>query len=188
MAGVDTVQRSPWLVVGLGNPGPKYAFTRHNLGVMVIEELASRQVPTPNLSAHKRSNANIAEFSLGGAKVILATPRTYMNVSGGPVRALADFFKVRAEHIIVAHDELELDPGQVRLKSGGGDKGHNGLKSITKALGTKDYYRLSCGIGRPPGRMDPAAYVLKPFASSAAADVAILCADASDAAEQLIQS
>lgn len=188
MVGVDKAQNSPWLIVGLGNPGAKYASTRHNAGVMVIEEFASRQVPTPNFSAHKRSNANVAELTINGTKVILATPRTYMNVSGGPVKALADFFKVSPDHIIVAHDVLELDPGQVTLKQGGGDKGHNGLKSITKSLGTKDYYRLSCGIGRPPGRMDPAAYVLKPFPSSAAADVAILCADASDAAEQLIFS
>lgn len=184
---------SPWLVVGLGNPGAKYESTRHNVGFMVIDEFASRQFPTPTFSAHKRSNANIAEITLPPSasapsprKIILAKPRTYMNVSGGPVKALADFFKVSPDHIIVVHDELELDPGEVRLRLGGGDKGHNGLKDITKSLGTKDYQRLDCGIGRPPGRMDPAAYVLKPFPKSMEADVAIMCADAADAIERLI--
>lgn len=181
---------APWLIVGLGNPGPKYESTRHNVGYLVVDEVASNQFPTPTFSAHKRSNANIAEttMSIGGQnkKVILAKPRTYMNESGGPVKALADFFKVPADHVVVVHDELELDPGQIKVRLGGGDKGHNGLKSITKSLGTKDYQRVNCGIGRPPGRMDPASYVLKPFPKSEAADVAIMCADAADEIERLM--
>ncbi|WP_185770739.1 aminoacyl-tRNA hydrolase [Corynebacterium anserum] len=181
---------APWLVVGLGNPGPQYENTRHNVGYLVIDEVASRHIPTPTFSAHKRTNANIAEtiLSIGGEnkKTILAKPRTYMNESGGPVKALAAFFKVPAQHIIVVHDELELDPGRVTSRLGGGDKGHNGLKSISKAIGTKDYQRINCGIGRPPGRMAPASYVLKPFPKTQAADVAIMCADAADAIERLM--
>lgn len=183
---MSNVKNSPWLIVGLGNPGPKYDGTRHNVGFIVLNELASRQFPTPTFSSHKRSNASIVEINSASGNLILAKPRTFMNLSGGPIKALADFFKVSPDHIIVAHDELELDPGEVRLRLGGGDKGHNGLKSITKSLGTKDYHRMSCGIGRPPGRMDPAAYVLKPFPKSAAADVAIMSADAADAIERLL--
>lgn len=175
-----------WLIVGLGNPGDKYANTRHNVGRMVIGELLDRQVPEASLNTHKKTNTDIAEVTIAGRKVVLAQPRTYMNVSGGPVQQLAAFFKIPAENIIVAYDDLEGDPGAVKLRQSGGDKGHNGLKSITKSLGTKDYWRLSCGIGRPPGRMDPAAYVLKPFPKSEAADVAIMCADAADEVERTL--
>ncbi|HIW94864.1 MAG TPA: aminoacyl-tRNA hydrolase, partial [Candidatus Corynebacterium gallistercoris] len=120
-------------------------------------------------------------------KIILAKPRVYMNVHGGPVKALAAFYKIPPRNIIAVYDDLERDPGATHLALGSGDKGHNGLKSITKALGTKDYWRLSCGIGRPPGRMAPSAYVLKPFPSSEAADVAIMCADAVDKIRQLLE-
>lgn len=176
-----------WLIVGLGNPGSKYSTTRHNVGRKVIDELLDRQMPAARLSTHKKTNTDIAEVTISGRKVVLAQPRTYMNVSGGPVQQLAAFFKIPAENIIVAYDDLEGDPGEVKLRQSGGDKGHNGLKSITKSLGTKDYWRLSCGIGRPPGRMDPAAYVLKPFPRSEAADVAIMCADAADAIERNLE-
>lgn len=176
-----------WLIVGLGNPGSKYSTTRHNIGRMVIDELLDRQMPATRLSTHKKTNTDIAEVTISGRKVVLAQPRTYMNVSGGPVQQLAAFFKIPAENIIVAYDDLEGDPGEVKLRQSSGDKGHNGLKSITKSLGTKDYWRLSCGIGRPPGRMDPAAYVLKPFPKSEAADVAIMCADAADAIERNLE-
>lgn len=176
-----------WLIVGLGNPGSKYSTTRHNVGRMVIDELLDRQMPAARLSTHKKTNTDIAEVTISGRKVVLAQPRTYMNVSGGPVQQLAAFFKIPAENIIVVYDDLEGDPGEVKLRQSGGDKGHNGLKSITKSLGTKDYWRLSCGIGRPPGRMDPAAYVLKPFPKSEAADVAIMCADAADAIERNLE-
>ena len=176
-----------WLIVGLGNPGSKYSTTRHNVGRMVIDELLDRQMPAARLSTHKKTNTDIAEVTISGRKVVLAQPRTYMNVSGGPVQQLAAFFKIPAENIIVAYDDMEGDPGEVKLRQSGGDKGHNGLKSITKSLGTKDYWRLSCGIGRPPGKMDPAAYVLKPFPKSEAADVAIMCADAADAIERNLE-
>lgn len=165
-----------WLIVGLGNPGEKYATTRHNIGRLVLDELADRHMAS--FSTNKRANADTA--SIPGA--ILARPRSYMNLSGGPVKAVAAYYKI--SNIVVVHDDMELDPGVIKLREGGGDKGHNGLKSITKSLGTKDYWRLSCGIGRPPGRMDPASYVLKPFPRGA--DVAIMCADAADEIERLI--
>lgn len=165
-----------WLVVGLGNPGEKYATTRHNIGRLVLDELADRY--QANFSTNKRTNADTA--TIPGA--ILVRPRSYMNLSGGPVKAVAAYYKVT--QIVVIHDDMDLDPGVVKLREGGGDKGHNGLKSITKSLGTKDYWRLSCGIGRPPGRMDPASYVLKPFPRGS--DLAILCADAADEIDRLI--
>lgn len=167
-----------WLIIGLGNPGEKYAHTRHNVGRLVLQELADRHFSS--FSINKRTNADIATIPQG----VLAQPRSFMNLSGGPSKAVADYFKISADHIVVIHDELELDPGVVKLRQGGGDKGHNGLKSITKSLGTKDYWRLSCGIGRPPGRMDPASYVLKPFPRGA--DLAIQCADAADEIESLL--
>lgn len=182
---------SPVLVVGLGNPGAKYAGTRHNIGVAVIEELCSRVTPMPvTLATHKRTNTEIAELPagrLGPRKVILARTRSYMNLSGGPVKALANYFGVTNADIIVAHDELELDFGRVQFKLGGGDHGHNGLKSVTKSLGTRDYRRLALGIGRPPGRMDPAAFVLRDFARNEQAELPIMCADAADEVERFLR-
>jgi len=179
------VTDSPLLIVGLGNPGAQYAATRHNVGVMVLEELASRTSPMPaSFSVHKRSNTEIAETRLGDRRVVLARTRSYMNLSGGPVKALATFFKVTPAEVVVIHDELELDFGQVRLRLGGGDHGHNGLRSVTQSLGTKEYQRLAVGIGRPPGRMDPAAFVLKPFAKQEAAELPFLCSDAADELER----
>lgn len=178
-------QNSPFLIVGLGNPGPKYAGTRHNIGFEVLSELADRATPMPaNFSVHKRSNAEIAETRLSVGKVVLARPRTFMNLSGGPVKALADFFKVPHTRVVVIHDDLDLDFGAVKLRPGGGDRGHNGLRSTTRSLGTKEYLRLSVGIGRPPGRMDPAAFVLKPFSRSELAEIPIICADAADEIER----
>ncbi len=175
---------SPILIVGLGNPGPKYADTRHNIGVRVLGELADRVTPVPaSLSVHKRTNTEIAELPagrLGHRKVVLARTRGYMNLSGGPVKALATYFSVAPADLIVIHDELELDFGQVRLRTGGGDHGHNGLKSLTKSLGTKEYQRLAVGIGRPPGRMDPASFVLRPFTRAEELELPFLCADAAD--------
>lgn len=178
---------SPFLVVGLGNPGPRYEATRHNVGFMVLDELAERTSPTPsNFSVHKKSHAAIVETHIGEAKVILAKPRSFMNLSGGPIKALAQFFKVPTDHIIVAHDELDLQFGTVRLKLGGGENGHNGLKSTSQALGTRDYYRVRIGVGRPPGRQDPADYVLRPFSVAEAADLGAICADAADGIELLV--
>ncbi|WCZ32171.1 aminoacyl-tRNA hydrolase [Corynebacterium massiliense] len=175
---------APLLIVGLGNPGPKYDDTRHNIGFAVVEEIASRATPMPaDFAVHKKTNAEVAELAAGRLlprRVVLAKPRTYMNLSGGAVKALANYFGAAPADIIVAHDELELDFGRVRLRMGGGDHGHNGLRSITKSLGTKDYQRLSVGIGRPPGRMDPAAFVLQRFAKRELADVPIITADAAD--------
>lgn len=181
MAGVSE-SSTPRLIVGLGNPGPAYAATRHNIGAMVCDELADAASPMPaSFSAHKRTNSDIAQTRIDGHSVILAKPRSYMNVSGGPVAALCKYFKVAPADLIVIHDELDIDFGTVRLKRGGGEGGHNGLRSISQALGTKDYIRVRAGIGRPPGRMGVADFVLKPFAKSEIDDVPILMADSSDA-------
>lgn len=175
---------SPLLIVGLGNPGANYADTRHNIGWQVVDELAERARPmAASLSAHKRTNSQVAELTAGrllDRQVILAKPQVFMNLSGGPVKALAGYFKAAPADLVVIHDELELDFGQIKLRQGGGDHGHNGLKSVTKSLGTKDYWRLSVGIGRPPGRMDPAKFVLQNFGKHEAAEVPIICADAAD--------
>lgn len=182
---------SPILVVGLGNPGPKYAGNRHNIGHMVADELASRTSPMPStFSAHKRSNAEIVQTRWGSGdaerQVILAKPRTYMNLSGGPVAGLARFFGVAPADVIVVHDELDLDPGVIRLKRGGGEGGHNGLRSISKSLGTRDYLRVRVGIGRPPGRQDPADFVLRDFsAAERRDDLPFWIGDAADAVEHL---
>ncbi|KNX38009.1 aminoacyl-tRNA hydrolase [Luteipulveratus halotolerans] len=179
-----------WLVVGLGNPGASYAGNRHNVGAMVIDELAQRGGAT--LRTHK-ARARAAEVRLGtlpgGApcpKAVVAVPLTYMNESGGPVAGLMNFFKVPAERLIVVHDELDIDFAQLRLKLGGGEGGHNGLRSITKSAGTKDYLRVRVGIGRPPGRMDAAAYVLKDFSPSERKELDFLLPDAADAVERLV--
>nr|WP_234039109.1 aminoacyl-tRNA hydrolase [Corynebacterium pygosceleis] len=173
----------------MGNPGPKYAATRHNVGFMVVDELAERALPAPaNFSVHKRSNAEIAQIRIGGRPVILAKPRSFMNLSGGPVKALAGYFGVAPGDIVVIHDELDLEPGIVRLKIGGGENGHNGLKSTSKSLGTRDYIRVRMGIGRPPGRMDPADYVLRPIPQSQCADLAVQCAEAADGVELIATS
>lgn len=178
-----------WLVIGLGNPGPKYAGNRHNVGAMVVEHLA-REAGAP-LRQHK-ARAHAAELRLGtlpggapGPKAIVAVPMTYMNTSGGPVAGLVNFFKVPAEQVIVVHDELDLDFATLRLKQGGGEGGHNGLRSITKSLGTKDYLRVRVGVGRPPGRMDAADYVLKDFSATERKELDFLLPDAADAVERL---
>lgn len=175
------VNNPPLLVVGLGNPGPKYVGTRHNIGFEVAEELVSRSFGS--FSVHKRSNTDIAQLP----SLIVAKPRSFMNLSGTPIRALCDFFKISPANVIVVHDELELDFGSVKLRQGGGDHGHNGLKSTSKSLGTKDYWKLSMGIGRPPGRMDPASFVLKPFGKQELAEIPIMAADAADLVEKHLQ-
>lgn len=182
----------PWLVVGLGNPGPRYAGNRHNIGHMVLSELALRVDAT--FRAH-RSLAVVAEARLGtlpggmpGPKVVLAKPETYMNVSGGPVANVSDFFKIPPERVIVVHDEIDIPFDQVRLKRGGGEGGHNGLRDISKALGTKDYIRVRMGVGRPPGRQEAADYVLSDFNSQQRKDLPYLLADGADAVEEVILS
>ncbi|MCT1450145.1 aminoacyl-tRNA hydrolase [Corynebacterium sp. p3-SID1194] len=179
-----TSDSSPVLIVGLGNPGTIYAQTRHNAGVMVIDELLDRATPMPaQLSVHKKTNTEVAELTAGrlaGSRTILARTRSFMNVSGGPVKALASYYGIKPEHIYVIYDELDLDFGTVKLRLGGGDHGHNGLKSVTKSLGTPNYNRLAVGIGRPPGRQAPADYVLKPFGKQEQAELPITLADAAD--------
>ena len=172
-----------WLIVGLGNPGPEYAGNRHNAGFMVLDELAGRV--GGRFKAH-RAHAEVVEGRLAGRPVVLAKPRSYMNLSGGPVKALADFFKVPPGDIVVVHDELDIPYGALRVKFGGGDNGHNGLKSITRSVGTRDYFRVRFGVGRPPGRMDPAVYVLRDFATAERKDLPLLVDRAADVVESLI--
>nr|VDG62792.1 peptidyl-tRNA hydrolase [Streptococcus thermophilus] len=175
---------SPILIVGLGNPGTIYAQTRHNAGSMVIDELLDRATPMPvQLSVHKKTNTEVAELAAGRLtprRTILARTRGFMNVSGGPVKALANYYGTKPADIYVIYDELDLDFGQFKLRLGGGDHGHNGLKSVTKSLGNSDYHRLAVGIGRPPGRQAPADYVLKPFSKQEFAELPIVLADATD--------
>ncbi|WP_067816686.1 aminoacyl-tRNA hydrolase [Nocardia inohanensis] len=175
----------PALVVGLGNPGPEYERTRHNVGFMVADVLAERV--GGRFGVHKKSGADLLEARLDGRKVLLAKPRTYMNLSGRPVAGLAKFFNVPASDIIVVHDELDLPFGAVRLKLGGGEGGHNGLRSISQAITTKDYLRVRFGIGRPPGRQDPADYVLKPFSAPERKEVPVIVEQAADAVELLLR-
>lgn len=176
-----------WLIVGLGNPGPDYAATRHNIGQMVLDQLA--QEVGGNFKKHSKARAQVLEgrLGLGGPRVVLAKPLTYMNLSGGPVSALANFYGLAPEEIIVVHDELDIPFDSVKLKIGGGEGGHNGLRDISKALGTKDYYRVRTGIGRPPGRMDTADFVLKPFSMAEKKDLPFLISNAADAVEMLIK-
>ena len=187
----QAVDSKSFLVIGLGNPGSQYEGTRHNIGQMALDEVASRALPVPvTLSRHKKTNTDSTRMSLPGPhgssiSLILGRPRSYMNLSGGPTAALARFFHIPPENIIVLHDDLDLDCGTVRLKRGGGEGGHNGLRDITKALGTKDYLRVRLGIGRPPGRMSPADFVLKKFSMRESADVDLMCSTAADAVELL---
>ena len=172
-----------YLVVGLGNPGPRYAATRHNAGFLVADLLAERM--GGRFKAH-RSNADVLEGRLAGRSVALAKPRSFMNDSGGPVVNAARFYKAPVESVIVVHDELDLPYGELRLKRGGGDGGHNGLRSISSALGSKEYLRVRFGIGRPPGRQDPADYVLREWSSTERKDLGYHVDRAADAVEALL--
>jgi PTH1 family peptidyl-tRNA hydrolase len=176
-----------YLVVGLGNPGPRYAATRHNAGFLVADELAERM--GQSFKAHRSSSgarADVVEGRLAGQPVVLAKPRSYMNESGGPIVAVSRFYKIGVERIVVVHDELDLPFGALRLKRGGGEGGHNGLKSTSAALGSKDYLRVRFGIGRPPGRQDPADFVLREFAAAERKELAVLLDRAADAVEAVL--
>ena len=177
---------APWLIVGLGNPGPEYAGTRHNVGAMVAAELGIRM--GVRFGAHKRGRADVAEGRLGGHRVIASVPRSYMNESGGPVKALLAFYKITPDRLVVMHDELDIEFAALRAKFGGGDNGHNGLKSIRSALGAGEFFRVRVGIGRPPGRQDPAAFVLKPFAAAERNELPMLLDRASDCVESLLEN
>ena len=171
-----------WLVVGLGNPGPGYAGNRHNAGFLVADLLADRA----GSRWKSKARAEVVEGRLAGVRTVLAKPMTYVNDSGGPTAALARFFGVPLERIVVVHDELDLPYGTVRLKRGGGDNGHNGLRSITKSLGSREYLRVRFGIGRPPGRQDPADFVLRDFAPAERKELALNVDRAADAVEALL--
>jgi PTH1 family peptidyl-tRNA hydrolase len=173
----------PWLVLGLGNPGPQYAGNRHNVGFMVLDVLAARV--GARFKSHK-ARGDVVETRLAGQRAVLAKPRSYMNTSGGPAASLRDFFKSPIERIVVVHDELDLDFGAIRLKLGGGDNGHNGLKSLRQSLGSGEFYRVRLGIGRPPGRQDPADFVLHDFSAVERKVLGVQLERAADAIELLI--
>jgi PTH1 family peptidyl-tRNA hydrolase len=175
----------PLLVVGLGNPGPDYAKTRHNLGFMVADVLADRI--GSKFKVHKKSGAEVTTGRLGGRSVVLAKPRVYMNESGRQVGPLAKFYSVAPADVIILHDELDIDFGRIRLKFGGGAAGHNGLRSVTSALGTNDFQRVRIGVGRPPGRKSGAAFVLENFSAIERPEVPTICEQAADATELLIE-
>lgn len=201
----------PWVVVGLGNPGPKYAGNRHNVGAAAVAQLAVEYGAT--LRTHRTrclvAQVRIAPPALVAAPspgripggrpgsagtppppvpVVLAQPTTYMNEAGGPVRALVDYFGGSPASLIVVHDDLELDFGTIRVKPGGGAAGHNGLRSVAAALGTTEFARVRIGIGRPRGRQDPAAYVLHDFASVEQRELPLVFADVRDEIERQLAS
>ena len=178
-----------WLVVGLGNPGPTYAGHRHNIGYLVTDELAARM--GSGFRAHKSGRADVVEGRLGapgGAapRVVLARPRCYMNKTGGPVKALATFYKVAPARVIAIHDELDIPFDTMRVKLGGGDNGHNGLKSMRSSLGTGDFHRVRVGIGRPPGRQEVADFVLSNFSTTERKALPFVVDTAADAVESLV--
>jgi len=178
-----------WLVVGLGNPGPSYSGHRHNIGYLVVEELARRM--GSGFRAHKSGRADVVEGRLGapgtpGPRVVLAKPRSYMNESGGATKALTTFYKVPPARVIAIHDELDIPFGTMRIKLGGGDNGHNGLKSLRSSFGTGDFNRVRVGIGRPPGRQEVADYVLSNYSATERKEIPFQVDAAADAVETLI--
>lgn len=180
-----------WLIVGLGNPGPTYAGHRHNIGYRVVDELAERM--GGGLRAHKSGRADVLEGRLSppgqpAPRVVLARARSYMNQSGGPIAGLMAFYKITPDHVIVVHDELDLPFGSMRVKLGGGDNGHNGLRSLRSSLGTGDFYRVRVGVGRPPGRQDVADFVLSDYSSVERKELPFQIGDAADAVEMLVQT
>ncbi|MEU5158626.1 aminoacyl-tRNA hydrolase [Streptomyces sp. NPDC020875] len=185
---MTTDATAPWLIVGLGNPGPGYAANRHNVGFMVADLLADRI--GGSFKRAQKAQAQIVEGRLGvpgpgSRRVVLAKPMSYMNLSGGPVTSLRDFYKIPLDHVVAIHDELDIDYGVLRLKLGGGDNGHNGLKSITKSMGP-DYHRVRFGIGRPPGRQPVADFVLKDFSATERKELDYFVDRAADAVESLV--
>jgi PTH1 family peptidyl-tRNA hydrolase len=183
------VSEDAYLVVGLGNPGPAYSDTRHNVGYRVADLLAQRMGGT--WKRHKSGRAHVVEGRLGGppgTRVVLGRARSYMNESGGPVASLLGFYKVPPARLVVVYDELDIPYGALRVKYGGGDNGHNGLKSIRRSLGTGDYYRVRFGVGRPHGRQDPADFLLSPFSAAERRDLDVHLERCGDAVESLLDS
>ena len=181
---------SSWLVVGLGNPGPAFASHRHNVGYRVVDELARRI--GARFSVLRGCRAEVAEGRIGppggeAPRLVLAKSRTFMNEAGWAVTRLLAYYKLEPAQMIVIHDELDIDPGQLRVKFGGGDNGHNGLKSIRKSLGSGEFFRVRIGVGRPPGRQDPADYLLSNFPAGAREAVEVDISRAADAVESLVQ-
>jgi PTH1 family peptidyl-tRNA hydrolase len=173
--------------VGLGNPGPGYAGNRHNVGAMVLDELTARAGVRLSSGKGARARALSGDGRLGGRRVVFARPTTYMNESGGPVRGLLDYHSIPLTDLVVVHDELDIQFGAVRLKRGGGEGGHNGLRSITRSTGGKNYLRVRVGIGRPPGRQDAADFVLRDFSPSERKELELLVTEAADATELLLE-
>ncbi len=179
-----------WLVVGLGNPGPTYAGNRHNVGYLVADELARRM--SGSFRAHKSGRADVVEGRLGGVggvggvRVVLARARCYMNEIGGPVSALAKFYKVPVDHVVAVHDELDLPFDTLRVKLGGGDNGHNGLRSMRRSLDSGEFHRVRVGIGRPPGRQSPADFVLSDYGAAERTTLPLQVDRAADAVETLV--
>jgi peptidyl-tRNA hydrolase, PTH1 family len=179
-----TSDGGPWIVLGLGNPDDEYGNTRHNAGAMVVALLAARA--GAKLKRSSRTRAFVAEVRDGDARVVLARPASYVNESGGPASLLARWYKTPVERIVVVHDEIDLAYGKLQVRQDGGTAGHNGLKDVAKALGSPDFLRVRIGVGRPPGRKDPADYVLEPIAKRDAEDFAVLVERAADAAMDLV--
>ena len=188
--GLSDAAPDVWLVVGLGNPGPAYSGHRHNIGYLVADELASRMEAPGHVHwrKHTSGRADVVEgrLTIGGPRVVLARGRGYMNESGGPVKALASFYKIAPDHVIAIHDELDIAFGTLRIKFGGGDNGHNGLKSMRSSLATGDFYRVRAGIGRPSGRQDVADFVLTNYSTVERKELPFQVSDAADAVESLI--
>ena len=175
-----------WLIIGLGNPGAQYQGNRHNVGQMVLDELAARM--GAGFKSHKaRAQVLEGRLGIGGPRVVLAKPMSYMNVSGGPTAALANFYGITPDHVVAVHDEIDIPFNTVKLKTGGGEGGHNGLRDISKALATKDYLRVRVGVGRPPGRMETADYVLRDFGTAELKELPFLLDEAADAVEILLR-
>ena len=178
------MSEAPWLIVGLGNPGPQYETTRHNIGAMCADVLADRI--SSKFSKSSKLRSDVAEGRFGQTRVVVAKPHSYMNESGGPTKSLINYYKVPLEQLVVLHDELDIDFATQRYKLGGGDNGHNGLKSIRSALGSGDFLRVRLGIGRPPGRQDPADFVLKPFSGTERKELGDFFELAADGIETLV--
>jgi len=174
------------IVVGLRNPGADYEGTRHNAGFEVVARVLDRHSEILG-RAPSRLRGRAATFGIGTDRTLVFVPATYMNESGAPVRAALDYFKLSASDLLVIHDDIDLPFGRLRLQVGGGNGGHNGIRSLESAIGTKGFSRLKFGVGRPPGSMDPADFVLQAFSKSERSEVEIMIEDAADVIEEWLK-